>query len=430
MKIELSEVESCVKKITIEVPLERVEQEKSTVLADLAKSANIPGYRKGKAPKKILEKRYGKSAMGDVIQRLIQDAYRQALEKNNLNPVGDPVIEDVSFEENAPLSFSAMVEVLPEVELKEYEGVVVKKKVAQATDEEVDKTIGQFRERLARLEPVEDRPAADEDYVIIDFRATRDGKEIAPLTGQGKQVHLRPDDMLEVVYSGIRGMNKGEEKTFTAVLPKEFPDPDLAEATIEFYVKVNEIKKKALPELDDALAQEVSEFDTMEGFRESIQRSIRRRNEAMAENDLRQEVVAMLIAANTFDLPPRMVERRTQALAERTEQRFRESGVEMGQSHYNRADFIERFRENAEREIREEIILASAAKKEKVEVTEADMAREISELSRMVGQPEDVVKRQLSQSDGMMGLYQKVVFDKAYETVLGKLKIEEESKES
>ncbi|MDH5511152.1 MAG: trigger factor [Nitrospinota bacterium] len=430
MKIELSDIESCVKKLTIEVPQDKVEKEKSVVYAELAKSANIPGFRKGKAPKKILEQRYGRSALGDVAQRLIQDSYRQALEEKNLSPVGDPVIEDISFEENSPLSFSATVEVLPEVELKEYEGAVVKKKMAQVTDDEVDKTINQYRERMARLEPVEDRAAEDEDFVVMDFRATRDGAEVPPLTGQGKQVHLRPDDMLEAVYGGIRGMKKGEEKTFTASLPKEFPDPDLAGADLEFYVKVNDIKKKVLPAADDELAKEVSEFDTLAGFRESIGRTIKRRNESMAENDLRKEVIAMLISQNAFDLPPRMVERRANILAERTETRFRESGVDMGQGHYNRKDFLERYRESAELEIREEIILASVARKEKVEVSEEDLSLEISELSRMLGQPENVVKGHLSQNDGMMGLYQKVVFDKAYNTVLGKLKIEETEEKS
>ncbi|MDH5638655.1 MAG: trigger factor [Nitrospinota bacterium] len=430
MKIELSEIESCVKKLTIEVPQDKVEQEKSVVYAELARSANIPGFRKGKAPKKILEQRYGKSALGDVAQRLIQDSYRQALEEKKLSPVGDPVIEDISFEENAPLSFSATVEVLPEVELKEYQGAVVKKKVAQVADDEVEKTIDQYRERMARLEPVEDRAAENDDFVVMDFRATRDGVEVPPLTGQGKQVHLQPDDMLEAVYSGIRGMKKGEEKTFNAALPKEFPDPDLAGADLEFYVKVNDIKKKVLPEVDDELAREVSEFDTMTAFRESISRTIKRRNESMAENDLRKEVIALLISQNSFDLPPKMVEKRADVLAERTETRFRESGVDMNQGHYNRNDFIERYRESAELEIREEIILASVARTEKVEVSEEDLTREISELSRMLGQPEDVIKTQLSQNDGMMGLYQKVVFDKAYNTVLGKLKIEETEEKS
>jgi len=430
LKIDLVDIESCVKKISIQVPQEKVEQEKIAVFAELAKSANIPGFRKGKAPKKIIEQRYGKSALGDVAQRLINDAYRQALEKNNLNPVGDPVIEDISFEENAPLSFSATVEVLPEVELKDYTGTVVKKKVAKVTEAEVDKAIDSYRERMARMTPVTGRAAADGDYVHIDYKATRDGAEVAPLSGQGKQVHLRQDDMLEGIYSGIRGMSPGEEKTFKATMPKEFPDASLAGVELEFYVKVIDIKEKTLPAADDNLAREISEFDNMEAFRDSLNRSMQRRNQTMADNNLRDEVLGLLIQENPFDLPPRMVERRARALAERTERRFAESGVDMTSSEYRREDFMARFQESAGREIREEIVLASVARQEKTQVTEADINHEIGHLARMIGQPEDVVKAQLSQSDGLAGLYQKIVFDKAYKAVLEKMKIEEETIES
>ena len=429
MKIELEDAGVCVKKISIEVPKDKVEEERKAVFAEMARQAHIPGFRKGKVPHKILEKRFGPSALGDAADRLIRGAYREALEKNNLNPVGDPIIENVHFHEGSPLSFSATVEVLPEVELKDYEGTVLKKKVAQVSEDEVTRALDRYRENMARLEPVLDRPAAEGDFVIMDYRASREGKEVAPLTGQGKQVHLVKDDMLEGVYSGIVGMNKGEEKTFTATLPKEFPDPELAGAQLEFYAKVNEIKAKILPALDDNLAKDVSEFDTLDGLKDSIRRGIIRRNESMAENALREEVVSHLIKENPFGLPPRMVERRTSAIAERTEKRFRDSGVAMDGSHYNRDAFMPRFQESAEREIREEIVLASAARKEKVEVTEADINHEIGELARILGQPEDMLKARLAQGDGLIGLYQKAVFDKAYQAVLGKMKIEEEQVE-
>lgn len=426
MKIELVDVENCVKKISIEVPKDKVDEEKKAVFAELSRQAHIPGFRKGKVPQKILEKRYGKSALGDAAERLIRDAYREAIEKNSLNPVGDPVIENVNFDDGAPLSFSATVEVLPEVNLKDYDGVPVKKKTRKVSDDDVNRALEQYRENLARLEPVTGRPAADGDFVIIDYKANRDGKEVSPLTGQARQIYLRQDDMLEGVYAGVRGMSQGEEKTFKAILPKEFPDPELAGADLEFYVKLNEIKAKVLPALDDNLAKEVSEFDTLEGLRESISRGLARRNESMAANGLREDIVSHLIKENSFDLPPRMVERRTALMAERTEKRFRESGVDMAGSEYKREDFMARYREGAEREIREEIILASAARKEKVEVTEADLNHEIADLARMLGQPEVVVKAKLSQGDGLIGLYQKAVFDKAYQAVSAKMKIEEE----
>ena len=430
MKIELEEIESCVKKISVEIPIERIEEEKKSIFIEIGKTANVPGFRKGKAPQKILEQRFGRHALNDAAQKLIKDSYYEAVEKNQLNPVGDPEFENVSYEDGKPLVFSAIIEVLPDVELEEYAGAVMKKKILPVDEKEVEDTINSYRERAAQIAPVEGRQAQEDDFVNIDYKASKDGNEISALVGENRQIHLKQGGMLEAVSQAIIGMNKGEEKTFTAPLPKEFPDPELAGADLEFYVKVNGISERILPELDDEFAKSVSEFSDMEGFRNSVKTSIQRRNESMAVNDLRTEVLSMLIEKNPFDLPPKMVERRAQTLAERTEGRFRDSGVDMGGSEYKRENFMERFKENAQREIREEVILASVVRQEKIEATEDELNSEIARISKMFGQPEEVIRKQLAESHGLAGLYQQVVFDKAYNTVVGKLTIEEETLES
>ncbi|VAX18083.1 Cell division trigger factor [hydrothermal vent metagenome] len=425
MKVELEDIQSCVKKISVEVPLEKVNEEKSAVYDEMAKEVNIPGFRKGKVPRKMLEKRFGKSALQNAGQRIIESSYKEAIESNNLRPIGDPMIDDIKIEENEPVSFTATVETFPEVEVEKIDGVKFQRKIKKVSDEEMGRIIDNARERQARFEPVEDRAAQEGDYPLIDYTATRDNEKIEVLSGDNKQVHIKKGDMLEEVQANVIGMRKGEEKKFEAVLPKEFPDPQLAGEKVEFKVKVNEIKKKTLPEVDDDFVKEISEFDTLDQFKADLRSQLEKRNESMAQNDLREEILTYLIEKNSFDLPPRLVQKHAKDLAKRAQQRFESQGIDMGESDFDTDKFKEKFLEDAIRDLKEQALVASFGKAEKMEVSEEELKKEIESLSKMMGQTVDQTTQQLAQSNGLEGIYQKLFSEKAYGLMMDKLIIED-----
>jgi len=425
LKIELEEIESCVKKISVEVPLERINKEKEAIFAQLAKDVSIPGFRKGRVPHKILEKRYSKSVLDDAAQRLIQTSYQEAIETNMLQPVGDPMVDDIRIEENEPLSFTATVEVQPKIELADFTGHKMERKISIVTDAQIDKILGAQRERNARFEPVEDRAVQEGDFPLIDYSATKDGQPLKMFQGKNKQVHISRDDMLGEVYTQIIGMGKGEEKTFEDTLPKEFPDPELAEARLVFTIRVNEIKRKVLPELDDDFAREISSFDTMDDYKADLKTNLEKRNDSTADNNLRDDVMDYLIELNQFDPPPRMVERRAETIADRTEKRFSQQGIDFASSGLDHEKFRDKYKENAVKEIKEQFILAAIAEKERIKVEEDDMEKEIANIAELMGQSPESTREQIARSNGSQGLYQKVFMDKVYNAILAKMIIED-----
>ena len=425
MKIELQDIESCVKKISVEVPLERVNEEKSAVYAELSKTVNIPGFRKGKVPRNILEKRMSQSVLTESAQRLMDKAYREAIETNKLQPISDPKIDDVTIEEGTPISFTATIEIYPTVELGDIAGLEFERKVAQVSDSSVDKIIDEMRERHAGFEPVEDRAIEDGDFPLLDFSATKDGEEISMLKGENKQVRISEEDMLKGFHSNVIGMKKGEEKSFEANLPKEFPDPELADANIKFTVKVNEIKQKVLPTADDDFAKEASQFETIDELKADIRKGLEERNSNMAEEGLRQEIMKTLVEKNPFELPPGMVDKTAESMAKRALQRMSEGGGDLQSAGLDNDKLKESMREGAVREIKEEAILAEFGKKEKVDVSEEEMNNEVESLAKMMGQPAEDIRRQLGNSGGMTGLYHKVLTDKIFKEILNKLSIKD-----
>jgi len=426
LKVELEEIDSCIKKISIEVPVERVNEEKKTLFAEIARDASVPGFRKGRAPRKILEQRFGKSILGDAAERLIRSAYLEAVQSNDLHPVGDPLVDDLRIEENEPLSFTATVEVMPALEISGIDGLTFTRRIKKVADARIDALLQDERERHARFEPVEDRSVENGDYPLIDYRAEKDGQALELFQGENRQIHVNKEDMLKDFHVGVIGMKKGEEKTFEGALPKEFPDPELAGATLTFHVKVNEIKRKVVPELDDDFAREVSDYDTLEAYKQMIRDSLEAHNRQMADHSLREEILSALIEKNPFSAPPRLIERNAAALAHRAEQRFAQSGVDMGAAGLDHEKFRDKYVADAIRDIKEQIILSGYARKESIEVSGDDIGAEVARMAGLMGQTPEATRAQLEQSDSLAGLEFKLLMDKVYDAIIGKTEIKDE----
>ncbi|MBI5814168.1 MAG: trigger factor [Nitrospinae bacterium] len=425
MKIDLVEVQPCVKRITVSVPADKVREEKASVISEIAVNAAIPGFRKGRAPRKMVEKMYDKAVAGDVARRIIDKAYKEALESNNLRPVGDPMVEDIRMDDNAPFSFTATVEVFPEITVNDISGIKLERRIHKVADTEIDKVVERLQDQHARMEPVEGRGVEDGDFAFIDYSATKDGQPVQHFNGANRQTNVSKDSMLEGFYDGLAGVKKGEEKEFPATLPKDFPDAELAGAQVLFKVKVHEIKKKTLPAADDELAREVTEFDTMEQWRVDIRKGLEKRYVEMANEALEEELLTKLIEANPFALPPRLLESQTHAMAHRAEERYKSYGMDMKEAGLDHDTLHEKMRGQAERVIKEQVILAAYEKASGVEVGEEEIRREVEKIAGMMGQPVEDTFRQLAQRDGLEGVGNKAFTTKVYGEMMKKLTIED-----
>lgn len=426
MKIEMADVQPWVKRITVEVPVEKVKEEKSTIIAEFTKTAQIPGYRKGHAPRKIIEKMYANAIKSEVSQRVIEKAYKEAIETEKLSIIGEPMFEDVKTEEGKPFSFAVTVELLPQVEANDLSSITLVKKVKKVTDEDVSAVIDRYREQSARMEPVEGRGVEEGDYAIIDYSAERDGVSVAHFNGVNRQVFVTQKSMIEGFYNGMVGMKKGESKEYEAALPKDFPDPELAGAQVMFKVAVNEIKRKILPEADDQFAKEVSEFDTIAELRGDMRAMIEKRNRGTAESLLREDLLNRLVEDNPFEIPPRLMDRSAKSMLKNAERNMESQGSSKEEIADTRDARRESKLKQAERAIREEVILDSIGRAGGVRVENEDLEMELAKIARGLNQSVEETKRQIANSDGMNGLVNHAYMEKVHAFVMGKVTINEE----
>ena len=426
MKVDLTEIEPCVKRISIEIPEEKVTEEKNAAYRELAKSANVPGFRKGRVPRSVLEKMYEEKVHGDIAQRLVQSAYQDALTSNNLKPMSDPKIDEIKIDAGSPITFSATLEVFPSLTIDGLEEINLTRKYNQASQEEIEAIIEQYRERAARFESVDKEELAEGDFAMIDYNGIHDGKEMENFKGENRQIEVSAKEMLEGFYEGVVGMSKGEERDFEATLPEDFPDEKFKGQKVTFHVKLNEIKQKSLPELDDEFAKEVSEHDTIEEFKSEITKMIEDRSRSMADGDLRSELIDKIIEKDEIDLPSSQVEKQTQELFGRAVTEAAQGEDKKERTEQEDEALKEKSKKDAIRSLKEQVILSTYGLKEGIDITPEEIDREVATIAQLLQQPIEATKQQLTQGGRMDGIASKVFSDKVFAAMLTKVNIKDQ----
>jgi len=318
IKVEITEVQPCVKKLAIEIPEKAVAEESEKALKEVMKKAKVQGFRKGHVPPAVIKRLYGKTVLHDIGRQLINDGMEKALSDHDINVFGNPAIENVNIEEGKPLSFTAQVETIPTVEFPDISGWEFRRETVKVDDKRVEGVIDRLREMKAEMVPVEDRAVKNGDYVFLDYTGTLDGKEIESLCSKNQQLAVTDDEkyMLHDFTKKIIGMKKGEEANFSITLPKQYPDPELAEKKVDFRVKVNTLKEKRLPELTDEFVASETSYKTVEELRKGIRESEERREKNSVQTKLKKDIMDKLKAETKFDLPPKMIEQYSQSYAD------------------------------------------------------------------------------------------------------------------
>jgi trigger factor len=394
--------ESSKREISVEIPAREVQRETEALVQKYQKLARLPGFRKGHTPASLIRQRFAEDIKTEVVETLVPKYFRQEAERQGLVPVSQPRVHDLHIHDGEPLTFKASFEVLPEIQVEGYRELRADKPVIEVTDEEVEQALNQLRERQASFETIEGRLLADGDFAQVAL----DGR---PREGEGQPVHM--DDVLVEIgghntmpefTEHLRGAGAGDEKTFEVKYPADSSDQRLAGKTFDYTVRVLSLKRKNLPELNDAFAKEVGEFGSVDELRRRIRENMEADKRHAAEREAKDKLVAELVKRHDFEVPETLVERQIDVRLERGLRALAAQGMraeDMKNMDLNRLRAGQR--EQAVQEVKASLLLDRIAELEKVEVSTEEIDREIDALAKQTKQTSEAVRARLTR-DGAL----------------------------
>mgnify|MGYP001574446491 CR=1 FL=1 len=399
MKSTIEDISTVKKKLHIQVSTDAIAQEMVKAVADVAKKAKIPGFRPGKAPRAVVERHYATEIESEVMNKLITASYLRALEEHHLSPVDVPNITNISpFDKAAPLNFTAVVEVRPNIELGVYDGIEVKEEAITVTDDEVTETLDRLREMYAQLEVVEGRPLEKNDTAIIDFEGFREGKSIEGAKAADYMLSFGSNSLIPGFEDQLTGMNRGETREIKVTFPADYNSAELAGKDATFTVTLKEIKKKVLPELNDEFAKDVGNNASVAELKEGIRKDIEYRKTNDQASAQREAILSKLVDAHSFDVPAGMVERELQSMARSQATRMARRGADV--NDFNFAKFQAENRGLAEKRVKGILLLDLIAEKEKIEVTDQQVNSALAVMARGSNETVDAVRKYYESLEG------------------------------
>lgn len=368
---------------TIEKPVFDAEIEK--VYRKNAPKMNIPGFRRGKAPRHIIEKMYGATVFYDeALDNLLPEAYEKALGETKLEAVSRPELDIVSIDDNG-VCLKAAVWVKPEVEISEYKGITVDREAVNVTEEDILKEIDLTRERNARMLTVEDRAAADGDTAVIDFEGFVDGVAFEGGKGENYSLRLGSGSFIPGFEDQVIGHKTGEEFVINVTFPEEYGAENLAGKAAVFKIKLHEIKVKELPVLDDEFVKDVSEFNTVDEYKEDVKKHLTERREAQEDNKVENALINALLENTTVDIPQCMIDNEVDGYVRDYEYRLRSQGGSLDMYFKYTGMTMEQLRENfkadAEKQVKTRLALGKVAKSEKLKALKKDLDAEYKKIA-------------------------------------------------
>lgn len=396
VKVSVRDGKSCEKILTIEVPAENIQKEYEEFYRAVTPKAKIPGFRPGKAPRDVIAMHFRDEARNQVLKNLISESFHWVMNNKTFEPVGMPDIRDVDFQDKK-LSYRAAIEVRPKIRLSKTTGLNAKKQSSEIKPEEVEENLKRFRESLAKFKVVEDRPAAMGDFVIADYVCLVDGKEVEKRTDDWFE--LREDEFIKGFSPQLVGLKSGDEKEISIAFPEKMSRPELSGKPAVFKVKVREIKKKELPELNDELAKEAGEFKTLEELRAQIRKNIASSKEHEAEVSFENSLLEELIKHNKFDLPQGLIQRRFEYLLKQAYDTYKKQGGTDEDFEKRREELSKDLLSEAQKQVHLAFLLEEIAVKENISTLEEDFKKKFQETSEHLRQPVEHIEKYYAENE-------------------------------
>ena len=420
MKTEFTDVSETQKTLTIEIPSDVVDAEINRVAKGYTKQARIPGFRPGKVPATVVKQRFKEQILHDVMHGLIPRAVEEALQERGIEPVDTPNIKDVALQEGQPLKFTAAIETVPAFDPGDLSTLTATRPSTTIGDEAVDQMMERLRDRAAKYEPVEGRPVADGDTVVMDIERT---------DAEGGDKHENVTIELGAAANppgfdaNLVGLNPGDDKTFVVHFPEDYAVKEMANTDVTYAVKVKEVRTKVTPALDDEFAKDLGEFDSLAALRDRVRGDLQEEADENATRQVRTDVLKQLSERVTFELPPSLVDREIDRRLEEFARQLMQQNVDPRQAGIDWAQFREAQREPARAAVASALALDEIARREGIAVGPDDLEKEIERFAMRAGRTPAALRAQLEKEGGLSRLTAGLRREKALEHALKQARV-------
>lgn len=426
MSVQVENLEHNMAKLTINVSAEELEKALDSAYKKQKGQISVPGFRKGKVPRAMIEKMYGAGVFyEDAANILMQQTYPAAIDESGVDIVSRPTVDVVQIEKGKEFIYTAEVAVRPEVTLGKYMGVTVTKIDTTVTDEEVDAELENQRNKNARTVTVTDRPVAEGDTAVIDFEGFVDGVAFEGGKGENHPLEIGSHTFIDTFEDQLVGKNTGDEVEVNVTFPEKYQAEDLAGKPATFKVKINEIKTKELPELDDEFAQDAAGVDTLAEYKEELKKNLTEKKETEAKKTKEDEAIKKIIDKSKMDIPEAMIDTQCETMIEEFAQRIAQSGLSMDQylqfSGLTVDGLKEQVRPEALSRIQASLVLEQIAKDENIEVSDEDVNAEIEKMAASYGMEADKLKEYMGDAE-KDSMKKDLAINKAVELVMSNVK--------
>jgi trigger factor len=432
MKVEVEKQPDSVSTLRIELPPEEVSKEWDEIAGSFARFAKIPGYRPGKAPRRVIEAKFRKEIQDELTKKLVSKSYHDAIEQKQLRVVSLTNVEDVQFGDDKSMRFRATVVIAPDFDLPDYKNISAEVLDTKVSAAEVDAALDRLRDQAADFVDVPERGLQMEDFAVVDFEGTIDGKainEIAPQASKnlhgGKKFWLRlaPDNFLPKFCEQIIGLRPGESRTVTVEFPADFPVKELGGKQAAYHVTVHEIKERILPPLDDSLAGKLAPGKTLAELRDVIEHDLEHEKEHEVERAKESQIVKYLHEHTKFDLPPSLLRNETRRALGELVQRNRERGVPDEMLKDKEKELVEGAAGLAAHRLRTNFILQRIAEREKIEVSREDLDKRIRQEAARYNVSVEKMRKELGEHNGLSALGEQVLLGKTLDFLMANVSV-------
>jgi trigger factor len=409
---ETTLADDCKRTLEITVPHEEVQQVKQRVLAELASKAALPGFRPGKVPPSVIQSRFGDQVRQETIDHILSKAFQERAQELELDVVSTPSVKDLKFEENEPLTFTAEFEVRPIFELQSYEGIEVPYAEPTLSDDEVNARLDAMREQRAELVNVDPRPVEDGDFAVVALESLSPVGTDEPIRQDEMNLEVGGQHTLPEFTENVRGMQVGETREFDVTYPDEYGGQNLAGKTIRFQVKLNGLRKRELPELNDEFAQDLGDYKTIDDLREAVQSSLLAEREYMSRERAKEAIIEKFGEQYSFPVPNVFVEQQVESQMRRQLRYLAGQGADISNLQLDWQKVLEEQREPAAKAVRSSLVLDRIADEESVSVTQEELDRELARAAQRERTTVAALREQIEKEGGLGRIAQQIRTEK------------------
>jgi trigger factor len=414
MQVKIEDLSSVKKTLHIEISQEDVSREIDKAYLELKKSVKIKGFRPGKAPRSVLERRFKKDVHADVSSRLIQESFVDAVKQTDLKIVGNPRVDPPDLVEDAPYRYAAHVEISPEIGDVDFRGLKLKRKHYRVSEGEIDAQLKALQKNLARQEKLpEDRPAAEGDFVLIDYEGFRDGKPHSEtIKTTNFTMKLGDGHISKPFDEQISGMEAGESKKFGVSFPENHFNPKLAGLDLEFEVLLREIRQEVLPEVDDAMARKAGAYENLDELKNAISENLNQGYQKRQEQELNEQVFTALIERTDFEVPDALVDMELEGIIEEAERSFAYRNTSLEEMGLSREAIAEKYRETALNQVRRHLILGRMIEQEALALADGELEEAMREMASNFNQPLEQIQKFYAENPERQGYLKHALLEK------------------